>query len=119
MTEPLIEKLHNAIINNNAESVKILLVSCDNKTINSCYRGETAMTAALENCSDDVILQLLMSHENFDVTVENRHKRSALFEAAKHGQDVIVEALLARGADVNVCDRSGSSPLHMCAFYNR
>lgn len=44
---------------------------------------------------------------------------SPLFEAVKKGDKAAVEALLAKGADVNAKDGYGDTPLHNAAYYGK
>lgn len=48
------------------------------------------------------------------------HKRtSALLKASKYGHLPIVAALLAAGAEVDLADKYGGTPLHKAAYYGR
>ena len=45
--------------------------------------------------------------------VEQHSGTNALYKAAENGHNLIVEYLIEKGADVNVADRSGSTPIHV------
>ena len=51
-------------------------------------------------------------------TLTNEELKSYLFEAAKSGSPEEIEALLAKGADLNATDNGGNTPLHLAASSN-
>ena len=117
MDSTALPHLHNAI---KRGDLKAVLDAADESNVNAVYNGHTAMTYALDVSADDnVITKALLTSPHFDPNAGNRHQRTPLFEAAKHGRDEIVTCLLRMGAKVDICDHRGMTPLGICAVYNR
>jgi uncharacterized protein len=57
------------------------------------------------------VVKYLVEEEGADVNAVNNHHMTALFGAAFHGSNDIVRYLVSKGADVNVKDLSGQTPL--------
>ena len=60
-------------------------------------------------------VQALLSVPAININAKNLHRKTALHEAANHGKDNVVKALIDNGADVNITDHDGWTPLMFAA----
>ena len=60
------------------------------------------------------LCQLL--EEGLDPNFQDAKGDSALHYCAEHGCGKLVELLLGKGAEIDICDKSGSTPLHRAAW---
>ena len=77
------------------------------------------VSAARYGRVDNSRLEALVQHPGGKATLtwgECRHNRSALHEAVWHGHIDAVRALLCLGANPNLVEKDGSSPLHEAAY---
>ena len=58
------------------------------------------------------VVEFLLKHEKLDVNSQDYFGTTALHVAARNGYMEIAKLLLARGADVNLTDKEGETPLH-------
>lgn len=58
------------------------------------------------------IVDLLLRQENIQVDLQDDYGRTALINASETGAVRLIEALISKGADVNICDHQGNSALH-------
>ncbi|AIF82025.1 ankyrin [endosymbiont of Acanthamoeba sp. UWC8] len=61
---------------------------------------------------DAKMVEFLLKHEKLDVNSQDYFGTTALHVAARNGYMEIAKLLLARGADVNLTDKEGETPLH-------
>ncbi|XP_044726605.1 putative ankyrin repeat protein RF_0381 isoform X3 [Chrysoperla carnea] len=138
--------LHFAVINDDIEIIKMLLVRGAN--INTQNRfGQTPLHKAIENNDQVEIIELLLKHKA-DINAEDECRKTPLFKAIENknlkitkllldnGANVkddpkllhsatmgecteIVELLLQHNADVNVKDGCGQTPLYNAIQNNR
>lgn len=67
---------------------------------------------------DTVRLQELLREEGAPpINTQDWQGRTALFHAARHGQTENLRLLLAAGADTNLADRGGLTPLYAAAWF--
>ncbi|KAK7091425.1 hypothetical protein V1264_009107 [Littorina saxatilis] len=112
--------LHDVIKKGDVTALKAFLDSSQNPgDVNAALGSHTAMMCALENCPDDVIPMTLLQQADFDPNAKTRRERGALHEAARLGRDTMLLQLLRVGADVNMCDHYGVTPMAVSAKENR
>lgn len=78
--------------------------------------GKTALILACEQgCSDSI--HVLLTY-NADVNrAEKKFGATALFYAVQRGDEVAVKKLIMSGAQVNICNKEGQTPLHIACYY--
>ncbi|XP_051803192.1 CARD- and ANK-domain containing inflammasome adapter protein [Acanthochromis polyacanthus] len=97
--------LFNAVKRNNEKMVKMLLkagASVDQDALNEAI-----------NLHEATILQLLL--ENARVVLSEEALGSALLSAVRQNHDGAVTTLIDNGADVNICDKQGYTPVLLSA----
>ncbi|KAG0126995.1 ankyrin repeat-containing domain protein, partial [Tuber indicum] len=57
------------------------------------------------------IVDLLLQQKNIRVDLQDDYGRTALINASETGSIRLIEALIGKGADVNICDHQGNSAL--------
>ncbi len=78
---------------------------------------ESSLYDAIEDNNLESIIGLLKHGANPNELREPPHTRTPLLVATISGKENIVGTLLAHGADPNIADRSGCTPLHKAAKY--
>lgn len=76
--------------------------------------GRTPLYEAIRSKHWDVV-RLLLTTKTIDVNIQAKDGRTALGEASHHGVPEIVRMLLENGAQSNISDNLGYSPLHRAA----
>ncbi|CAN0094282.1 unnamed protein product [Scytosiphon promiscuus] len=81
--------------------------------------GRTLLGAAASGKSEEMVLALLEAGAKDDLDImfqdHSGHQRSALHEAVYGGAEKVCQALMLAGADPNVLDGDGNSPLDLAA----
>eukprot|EP00742_Colponemidia_sp_Colp-10_P006201 GILJ01006643.1.p1 GENE.GILJ01006643.1~~GILJ01006643.1.p1 ORF type:complete len:1057 (+),score=103.81 GILJ01006643.1:402-3173(+) len=72
-----------------------------------------------QQCSLVSVLKNLSKSTNFDVNRRDLHRRTLMYLAASEGCLGIVKGLLEAGAEVNICDRDGYTPLLVAVRENQ
>lgn len=108
--------LHKAVLNGNLEIVGELLQKTKDFNPKTTDEGLTPLhTAALHGRLD--ILTFLISHDSCDVNARSHRNATALHKASSRGYNLMVEALLERGAQVDPIDWSSRTPLYWACFH--
>ena len=99
-----------ALFNRRSEIAKLLL-STDGVDFNwrDC-RGDTPLTLDASTGKSDAV-ELLLKKDGIELNARTDYDESALSQAAENGNPEIVRLLLERGAELNVQDRRGRTPL--------
>jgi ankyrin repeat protein len=77
--------------------------------------GHPPLYIAAANGNDDIV-RLLLQHHEIKVNDIGLHGRTAIHGAANQGHITITRRLLERGADVNIRDEDGYTPLMLAAI---
>ena len=106
-----ITPLHLACLQDRMNVLKEL-VSNQNLDINQKMGGEenTVLHAAVYR-GDHSLLKSILSHSKINVNVKNAEGKTPLHIATELGDVKVVKALCKAGADVNVVDNNGKSPM--------
>ncbi|WP_242489919.1 ankyrin repeat domain-containing protein [Noviherbaspirillum cavernae] len=96
----------------NASEIKALLARGLDPNIIEPQRGETGMILAIRENSMKVF-DVLLNARDIDLEIKARNGDNALMIASFTGNKPVVEALLAKGAQVN---RPGWTPLHYASL---
>lgn len=106
--------LHYVLTRRNLKEAKILIDAGANVNSRDDY-GETALHVSVENSDIEMINYLLPKGANVNITGE-WYDQTPLHKAALHcdgeNNSSIFEILLKNGADVNIQDKNGCTPLH-------
>ncbi|CAD7012825.1 unnamed protein product [Ceratitis capitata] len=109
--------MHYAVSHGNFDVVSILLDSkvCNvNQMNNAGYTCVMLVSLAkLKNAAHRTVVQRLFQMADVNIRAK-KHCQTALMLAVSHGNNEMVELLLAAGADINIQDEDGSTAL-MCA----
>ena len=106
--------LHWAAINNNIECLELLLKSnVDKNSIDS--NGKTAIHHAVERCNID-ILRKLLEFKDINVDILDENGMTPLHIAAELNNELSLMTLLEFGADPELKNKEGLSPLHITAI---
>jgi len=116
-----ITPLHAAVIGGNREAVAYLLdqdISLD--AVN--HNGHTALALCAEHPDENTrvpIARLLLAHGADANAPAGHHGGTVLHRTVMHGDAALVALLLEHGADPNIQDWSGKTPLHHAVTKNR
>lgn len=105
------EDFFRAVQTDDAGTVKSLLARGLDPNLIDEARGDTGLMIALRENAGKVIA-LLLNAKNIDLNILAKNGDNALMIAAYKGNKAAVEALLAKGAEVN---KTGWTPLHYAA----
>jgi cytohesin len=106
-TEGISTPLHQAVNAGDIERVKSLL----SKGVDVNAKDEQGQTAL--HVAGRLDITLLLVANGADLDARDKQRRTALFYAAMtHGRIGVLQQLLALGADPNIVDASGETPLH-------
>ncbi len=112
--------LHRAIDHNQPLEMIQLLLQHDSTVIHSKnQRGETPFHRAVYNCgssnsnSSSSLIDLFINNSNYNVDINEQDNdgNTALHIATKNGQSDVVSMLLIAGAQVDVTNKDGVTPL--------
>jgi len=93
-----------------------LLLKNDANVLSLLDNGCSSLYLSAQQRNHDLVRRLLNSDDMKNVDVANRVTGdTALMVAAEVGDDIIVEVLLARGADPNIKNKRGVFPLYIAA----
>ncbi len=106
--------LINAIVNNNKDSVALLLRQGANPNYENEY-GVTPLMFAVENANYDIISLLL--NKGADIDKVPRYDPPVLSFAVMSYKDSVLSLLLDRGANPDIADYSGRTPLYYSIIY--
>jgi ankyrin repeat protein len=109
--------LHLAVKYDNVGLADALLQH--NANINAFYRGKTPLMRALKY-SSAAVRELLPSHRDLDINIQNQARDSALSYAIHYGSSFIVKSVLEhRAASVDIKNKHGRTALHLAVFTGR
>ncbi|CAG8020940.1 unnamed protein product [Penicillium nalgiovense] len=109
--------LHLAVKYDNVGLADALLQH--NANINTFYRGKTPLIQALKY-SSAAMRELLLSHRDLDINIQNQARDSALSYAIHYGGFSIVKSVLEhRAARVDIKHKHGRTALHLAVFAGR
>ncbi|KZN90087.1 Ankyrin repeat and protein kinase domain-containing protein [Penicillium chrysogenum] len=109
--------LHLAVKYDNVGLADALLQHDAN--INAFYRGKTPLMRALKY-SSAAVRELLLSHRDLDINIQNQARDSALSYAIHYGSSSIVKSVLEhRAASVDIKHKHGRTALHLAVFAGR
>ncbi|OQE07149.1 hypothetical protein PENFLA_c178G03803, partial [Penicillium flavigenum] len=109
--------LHLAVKYDNVGLADALLQH--NANINAFYRGKTPLMRALKY-SSAAVRELLLSHPDLDINIQNQARDSALSYAIHYGSSSIVKSVLEhRAASVDIKHKHGRTALHLAVFAGR
>ncbi|MBA8667897.1 ankyrin repeat domain-containing protein [Holosporaceae bacterium 'Namur'] len=80
--------------------------------INTTGVGEWGVLHSAVSIKRDDIVKFLLSQPGINVNIRDYHGNTPLHTAADSGYTEIVKLLLAKGADVNLTNREGKTPLY-------
>jgi ankyrin repeat protein len=108
--------LHVAIKYSKTEMVQHLLkvpMNADPTSRDAC--GRTALLAAVSSTRKTEIIDLLLEHDKVNVDDVDENGQTALHWAAYLSNVIAAKKLIDKGADPNIVDQHGRSPLHVAA----
>jgi ankyrin repeat protein len=109
--------LFSTIRANNVNAVRNLLEKGADPTIRN-NKGETPFHVAVENCRDFDILNLLLGSGKVDINeITSEYGETALHIAVMGSNKAAAEFLLSKGANPNVADKDGATPLHLAVWF--
>lgn len=109
--------LHLAAKTGNVRFAEALLRH--NANINAFYRGKTPLMRALQYPST-AVRELLLSHRELDINLQNQARDSALWYAIHYGNSSIVKSMLDHPASrANIKHKHGRTALHLAVFAGR
>ncbi|MBX9400896.1 ankyrin repeat domain-containing protein [Lysobacter sp. BMK333-48F3] len=92
----------------NAQAVEALLAAGADPNVGDGARGNTALMGAIFKGDEDIARRLI-AEPGTDVNAKNKAGQTAAMFAALFGRAAIIDALAARGADLQAADASGNS----------
>ncbi len=108
-----------AVLANNVTAVKRLLKKGADPTIRD-NKGFTPFHLAVINDRDCEILKLLLANENVDINETTSKKGwTALYLAIVNSNVTTTRVLLSKGANPNLADKDGWTPLHWAAMFTK
>lgn len=108
--------LHIAMEQDSLELVELLLENGASPEIPTTDGEYPIHLASQQYDSEDFILTLIEHGVNINRIDE--HGNTALHYAVLNGNDVMIEVLLESGADVNIRNNDGKTPLHLYTMLN-
>ena len=108
--------LHNAIINNDIESVKELLLDADIDVNTQDNEGNTPLHFAVLKDNNNIIIELLGHKPRLDLV--NNLGQTSLDVAIINNLNDVIPLLIKAGAKINSFNRDGMTPLHIAAINN-
>ncbi|KAJ5473975.1 hypothetical protein N7475_003541, partial [Penicillium sp. IBT 31633x] len=109
--------LHLAVKYDNVGLADALLLH--NANINAFYRGKTPLMWALKY-SSAAVRELLLSHRDLDINIQNQARDSALSYAIHYGSSSVVNSVLEHhAARVDIKHKHGRTALHLAVFAGR
>eukprot|EP00744_Colponema_vietnamica_P015543 GILI01021787.1.p1 GENE.GILI01021787.1~~GILI01021787.1.p1 ORF type:complete len:524 (-),score=122.12 GILI01021787.1:33-1604(-) len=103
--------LHNAAMKGHTEIVDLLLQVPEIDINGADASGQTALSLAASKGFFLICEKLVNAGAEVNKVLDEPQRRTALLMAATFGQTPIVQFLLSRAADPNVCDANGTTPL--------
>ncbi|KAL7302823.1 hypothetical protein TKK_0004861 [Trichogramma kaykai] len=109
--------LHQAILNNHVNLVEFLLSKgADPNSLNK--DGETTLHRICEANLDDLAVEMLFKicdekHQSMQVDAQDKMGKTPLHVAITKGNINTIEILMRRGAQPNLADENGFTPLHV------
>jgi ankyrin repeat protein len=109
--------LHYAITENTVEMVRYLLKKGADPTIRN-NEGNNSFHLAVLFLTDTDVLDLMLGNENkIEIDERNKKGKTALHMAVMDSNTAAAKFLLSNGANPNVADEHGVTPLHVAAKY--
>jgi ankyrin repeat protein len=96
------------------DKVAIALIEKGAQLNSKADSWERALFSTMNDSRIDLV-KALIARDDFDKNKIDKQGRSLAFHAARNGQGVILDALIGRGADVNLADQDGDTPVHVAA----
>ncbi|XP_019750837.1 receptor-interacting serine/threonine-protein kinase 4 [Hippocampus comes] len=109
--------LHYAVILDNEEAVKFLLLNNANPNLANA-RGSTPLHMATEKHLKP-LAELLLSRRSTNVNAKDEDQYTALHWAAQNGDEPMTRLLLERGAAINETDGQGRTPAHIACQHGQ
>jgi ankyrin repeat protein len=110
--------LHFALLLDKYEMVRNLLkppLNADPTTRDSRFGVNALHLVAIDYSIQSDIIDLLLAHPKVNIDDVNQRGRTALHFAARVSNVMVVEKLLEKGANPNIGDNEGLTPLHLAA----
>ncbi len=82
----------------------------ENVNVNNIYNNQTMMSSSIKNGDIEMFEELVKKH-HADVNIQNKYKETPVFYAIGWTQIEILEKLIEYGADLNVVNIDGHTPL--------
>lgn len=105
-----------AVKRNKQDIIKFLLSHDVNMNVTSGVEKRTPLTVAV-NSTNGELLDLILTGKGVDVNAKNAHLETALSIAVRKNEFELVQTLLKAGANCNIVDSRGSTPLMHAAIH--